>query len=146
MDLKDEQVAILERLLPKVRNRADGKGHPSVDDCMILNGILWILRTGAAWNDLPNRYPPHQTCHRWLQEWVARGDFQEVLRALVRDVKERGGPDLTERFIDGNFVIAKKRGRWGGKTRQGQGTRLMALADGAGVPLAISLQSAARMK
>src|SRR5687768_15731371 len=79
---------------------ADGKGRPRVDDRAILNGILWVLRTGAPWHDMPNRYPPYQTCHRRFQEWVEKGVFEEVLRALVKDVKERGGLDLTECFID----------------------------------------------
>jgi transposase len=108
MDLKDEQWAIVEWLLPKVKRRADGKGRPRIDDRAILNGILWVLRTGAPWHDMPNRYPPYQTCHRRFQEWVEQGVFEKVLRALVQDVKERGGLDLTECFIDGSFVIAKK--------------------------------------
>lgn len=97
MDLKDEQWAVVEPLLPKVERRAD--------DRAILNGILWVLRTGAPWHDMPNRYPPYQTR---FQEWVEKGVFEEVLRALVKDVQERCGLDLTECFIDGSFVIAKK--------------------------------------
>ena len=108
MDLKDEQWAIVAPLLPKAVRRADGKGRPRVDDRAILNGILWVLRTGAAWHDMPNRYPAYQTCHHRFQEWVEKGIFEEVLRMLVKDVKERGGLDLTECFIDGSFVIAKK--------------------------------------
>ena len=108
MDLKDEQWAIVEPLLPKPPRRGDGKGRPRVDDRANLNGILWILRTGAPWHDMPDRYPPYQTCHRRFQEWVEQGVFEQVLRALVQDVKERGGLDLTECFIDGSFVIAKK--------------------------------------
>jgi len=92
----------------KVERRADGRGRPRVDDRAILNGILWVLRTGAPWHDMPNRYPPYQTCHRRFQEWVEKGVFEAILRELVRDVKERGGLDLTECFIDGSFVIAKK--------------------------------------
>jgi len=57
---------------------------------------------------MPDRYPPYQTCHRRFQEWVRAGTFETVLQTLVRDVKERGGLDLTECFIDGTFVIAKK--------------------------------------
>lgn len=108
MELKDEQWAIVEPLLPKSPRRADGKGRPRVDDRAILNGILWVLRTGAPWHDMPSRYPSYQTCHRRFQEWVEKGVFEEVLRALVKDVKERGGLDLSECFIDGSFVIAKK--------------------------------------
>jgi transposase len=108
MDLKDEQWAVVEPLLPKPPRREDGKGRPRVDNRAILNGILWVLRTGAPWHDMPSRYPSYQTCHRRFQEWVKKGVFEEILRALVKDVKERGGLDLTECFIDGSFVIAKK--------------------------------------
>jgi transposase len=108
MDLKDAQWELVKPLLPKPVRRADGRGRPRVNDREILNGILWILRTGARWQDLPERYPPYQTCHRRFQEWVRSGVFEQVLRTLVTDVKERGGLDLTECFIDGSFVIAKK--------------------------------------
>ena len=108
MELTDEQWAIVEPLLPKPVKRADGKGRPRVGNRAILNGILWIMRTGAPWHDLPNKYPAYQTCHRRFQEWVRAGTFESVLRKLVEDVKERGALDLTECFIDGTFVMAKK--------------------------------------
>lgn len=108
MDLTNEQWAVVEPLLPKPVKRADGKGRPRVDNRAILNGILWVMRTGAPWHDMPNRYPPYQTCHRRFQEWVRAGTFEGVLRKLVEDVKERGDLDLTECFIDGTFVMAKK--------------------------------------
>ena len=108
MNLTDEQWSVIEPLLPKLVKRADGKGRPRVDDRTILNGILWIMRTGAPWHDMPNRYPPYQTCHRRFQEWVRSGTFEKILRTLVEDVKERGDLDLTECFIDGTFVMAKK--------------------------------------
>ena len=108
MDLTDEQWAVIEPFLPKPKKRADGKGRPRTDDRAILNGILWVMRTGAPWHDMPNRYPPYQTCHRRFQEWVRSGTFERVLRKLVEDVKERGDLDLTECFIDGSFVMAKK--------------------------------------
>jgi transposase len=108
MELTDEQWAVVEPLLPKPAKRADGKGRPRVDNRAILNGILWVMRTGAPWHDMPNRYPSHQTCHRRFQEWVKTGAFEIILRKLVQDVKERGDLDLTECFIDGTFVMAKK--------------------------------------
>ena len=66
------------------------------------------MRTGAQWKDMPERYPLYQTCYRRFQEWIRSGAFEENLRALVKDGRERGGLDLTECFIDGTFVIAKK--------------------------------------
>ena len=74
----------------------------------MLNGVLWVLRTGAPWQDLPKRYPPYQTCHRWFQQWQQEGTLVEVLRALVADLRDRGKVDLSESFIDGSFAGAKK--------------------------------------
>ncbi len=74
----------------------------------VLNGILWILRTGALWADLPKRYPSKSTCHCRFQEWTASGVFARILTALAEDLEERGGIDLAEGFIDGPFAPAKK--------------------------------------
>lgn len=108
MDLTDEQWAVVEPLIPRPPRRPDGRGRPRVDDRAVLNGILWILRTGAPWKDLPERYPSYQTCHRRFQKWVRTGVLERILRALAQDLKERGRLDLTEGFIDGTFVMAKK--------------------------------------
>ena len=55
MDLTDEQWEILKPLIPDPPRRADGKGRPWRDPRDVLNGILWVLRTGAPWRDLPER-------------------------------------------------------------------------------------------
>jgi len=108
MDLTDEQWTVVQPLIPEPSKRADGRGRPRIDDRKILNGILWIMRTGAQWMDMPDRYPSYQTCHRRFQEWVKAGAFEEMLKALANDLKERGDLDLSECFVDGTFVIAKK--------------------------------------
>ena len=113
MDLTDEQWEVLEPLIPVPPRREDGRGRPWRDPRDVLNGVLWVLRTGAPWKDLPERYPPYQTCHRRFQRWNEEGVLEEVLRALAEDLKERGGLDLSECFIDGTFAGAKKGGgRW----------------------------------
>lgn len=48
------------------------------------------------------------TCHRRFQRWIREGTFERVLEALAQDLKERGKLDLSECFIDGTFVVAKK--------------------------------------
>ncbi|WP_396127139.1 transposase [Edaphobacter bradus] len=63
-DLTDEQWKTLDLLIPKPRRRRDGRGRPWKSRRSVLNGILWVLRTGAPWADLPDRYPSFQTCHR----------------------------------------------------------------------------------
>ncbi len=110
MDLTDEQWEVLEPLMPELPRREDGRGRPWRDPRDVLNGILWILRTGAPWKDLPARYPPYQTCHRRFQRWTEQGVLSEILEALAEDLKERGEIDLSECFIDGTFVVAKKGG------------------------------------
>lgn len=107
MDLTDEQWAIIEPLIPP-EERQRRRGRPWRDAREVLNGILWVLRTGAPWKDLPERYPPYQTCHRRFQRWVRMGVMEAILRALAEDLKARGGLDLQECFIDGTFVVAKK--------------------------------------
>src|SRR5512141_668224 len=108
MDLTDEQWMILKPFIPQPVKRADGKGRPRRENREVLNGILWILRTGAAWRDLPDRYPPYQACHRRFQEWRQAGVIQHILETLAEDLRQRGKLDLSECFIDGTFVVAKK--------------------------------------
>src|SRR5690606_13340953 len=108
MDLTDEQWAVLSLLIPEPPRRPDGRGRPWKPARDVLNGILWILRTGAPWKDLPERYPPYQTCHRRFQRWEQEGVLDRVLLSLAQDLKERGELDVRECFIDGTFVAAKK--------------------------------------
>ena len=79
----------------------------------MLNGILWVLGTGAQWRELPEKYPSYQTCHRRFQQWVCEGKLEQILRGLVEELRARGKLQLEEAFIDASFPGAKKgpRGR-----------------------------------
>ncbi len=66
-ELTDAQWTLLEPLLPESPRRADGRGQPWRPNREALSGVLWILRSGARWKDLPERFPPYQTCHRRFQ-------------------------------------------------------------------------------
>ena len=123
MDLTDAQWAILAPLLPKPRLRRDRRGRPWRDPRDVLNGILWILRTGAPWKDLPDRYPSYQTCHRRFQRWVDHGVLKRVVHALAQDLHARGGLDLSETFIDGSFASAKKKGVTSARPSAGRAPR-----------------------
>ncbi len=107
-ELQDEQWALIEPLLPPSPRRADGRGRPRCDDRAVLNGILWILRSGARWKDLPERFPSYQTCHRRFQHWVDDGTLSRLLASLAEDLRRRGKIDIAECFIDGTFASAKK--------------------------------------
>jgi transposase len=115
-ELTDEQWAIIAPLIPEPPRREDGRGRPWKDSREVMNGILWVLRSGARWEDLPERFPPYQTCHRRFQQWVREGVLRSVLEALAEDLRARGELDLSECFIDGMFVVAKK----GARSRKNQ--------------------------
>lgn len=108
MELSDEQWEIVCKRLPKEEFRKGTRGRPWVDARAVLNGVLWILKTGAQWNELPGKYPPYQTCHRRYQKWVRQGVLEKILEDLARDLQERGGMDIEQSFIDGSFAPAKR--------------------------------------
>jgi transposase len=109
MDLTEVQWRVIEPLLPPEQTQAiKRRGRPWREARAVLNGILWIMRTGAQWDELPKKYPPYQTCHRRFQQWVMDGSFEKILREIARDLHERGGIDVSECFIDGSFAGAKK--------------------------------------
>ena len=119
-DITDVQWLFLDPLIPEPDRRKDGRGRPWRGRREVLNGVLFILRTGAAWADLPERYPPYQTCHRRFQQWVRSGVMRGVLDALAEYLHSRGGFNLDEAFIDGSFAPAKKGvPAWVNQTRQG---------------------------
>jgi transposase len=108
MDLTDEQWAILKTYLPPAPGRADKRGRPWSDPRKMLNGILWILRTGAPWEDLPSRYGPSSTVHDRFQIWRHVGVLTKVLQGLAEDLRARGQLDLSECCVDATFASAKK--------------------------------------
>ncbi len=146
MDLTDAQWEILELLIPKPRRRADGRGRPQRDRREVLNGIMWILRTGAPWKDLPDRYPSYQTCHRRFQQWSRDGTLKAVLHALAEDLYQRGGIDLTEAFIDGTFAGAKKGALPSERPSVGRGPRSWPLQTALVFLSPVGLQVLRRMK
>ena len=77
-DLSDEEWTIIEPLLPR-----RGKGKRRVDDRRVVNGIFYVLRTGAPWRDLPERYGPWQTVWRNFNEWRQAGVLEDVKAALL---------------------------------------------------------------
>jgi transposase len=110
-ELTDEQWAIITPFIPEPSRREDGRGRLWKDSRQVMNGILWVLRSGARWEDLPERCPPYQTGHHRFQQWIREGVLRRALKALAEDLRARGGLDLSECFIEGMFVVAKKGAR-----------------------------------
>lgn len=103
-ELNDAQWALIVPLLPPQNRR----GRPRADDRQTLNGILWVLRSGARWRDLPREYGSDSRCHRRLQEWQVQGVWERLWRAFLSALDARGRLDWSQAFLDGSFVPAKK--------------------------------------
>jgi transposase len=73
-----------------------------------LEGILWILKSGARWQDLPERYPSPATCWRRLQQWTASGVWVIVWQILVKMLDGLGQIDWEQAIGDGTFAPGKK--------------------------------------
>jgi transposase len=112
VDLTDAQWSAIEPYIPRRELRLPSKqgGRPWRSARDVLDGVLWVLRTGAPWADLPRRYPPYQTCHRRFQAWVAGKTLPKILAGLRHDLETRGGIEDVEGYIDGTYVPAKKGG------------------------------------
>jgi transposase len=78
----DAEWAALEPLLRLLR-RADGRGRPPADTLAVPKGVLWTLRTGTQWRELPEKYPPYHPVHGRHQQGSRCGQLEEVLRALA---------------------------------------------------------------
>lgn len=111
MRLTDAQWTVLAPLFPQPFKRTN-RGRPRRPDREVLDGILWILRTGAQWYALPkDEYPSKTTCHDRFQEWNEQNVFPKILAALYELGEEDQVLDLREAFIDGTFSPAKKGAR-----------------------------------
>lgn len=108
-ELTEEQWQKIEPLLPKPKKSRKG-GRPPADNRACLEGILWVLRSGARWQDLPKEYPSASTCWRRLQAWEERGLWLKIWRTFLGELDAQGQLDWSETFADGSFAPAKKGG------------------------------------
>src|SRR5260221_4063436 len=102
-DLTDQEWERVEPKLPSSRGKRAGHYR---DHGLVLNGILWVLRTGAPWRDLPERYGKWKTCHDRLQRWRRQGVWEQVLQALQGEAEAVGEVVWTVVSIDGTTVRA----------------------------------------
>ena len=86
-DIDDVTWERLSKLLPP--ERSGKQGRPCRDNRVIVNALLWILRTGAPWRDIPSEYGPWQSIYTRFRRWEARGVWQGVLEELARNETDR---------------------------------------------------------
>jgi transposase len=102
-DLNDQQFARLQPLLPPQKPHT---GHPNHDHRMMINGMLWIDRTGAPWRDLPERYGKWSSVASRLARWQKTGVWQRILAALHQQADQQGKLSWEVHYVDGTVVRA----------------------------------------
>ena len=106
-ELNDEQWLLISDLFPDKRVGAKG-GRPTALSRNCFEGILWVLRSGARWKDMPPRFPSYATCWRRFAQWSAAGLWDVAMKRLLDELDRRGKLNWNEGFADGTFASAKK--------------------------------------
>jgi transposase len=160
--LTDQQWERLRVLLPPQKPKT---GRPAKDHRMVIDGILWILRTGAPWRDLPVEYGPWQTIATRFYRWVKAGVWTRVLEELQRQADGDGNLDWSLHYVDGTMIRAhqhaagaQKRGLRPaeqltsvahpdealGRSQGGFSTKIHLRAEGGGKPVAMLVTAGQR--
>src|SRR4029077_19348809 len=100
-ELSDGEWATIRPLLP---NKA--RGVPRVDDRRVLNGIFWVLRSGAPWCDLPIAFGPYTTCYNRFVRWRRAGVWSRIIDALAAEFGQTGF--TVSRMILGTGTFGKQ--------------------------------------
>ena len=87
---------LLEQRYPKAAT-----GRPRADLCRVLDGIVFRMRSGCQWNQLPERFGDDSTVHRWFQRWVEDGVLEELWAVLLSECEELGAVDWRWQAADG---------------------------------------------
>ena len=74
-----------ERIAPLLPGKAGDPGRTAVDNRLFVNGVLWVLRSGAHWCDLPERYGRWKTVHKRFCRWSKTGAWDRVFADLIKD-------------------------------------------------------------
>ena len=110
-ELSDSSWEMIEDLITQNQKT----GRPRNDDRLMLNGILWVLCSGAAWRDMPERFGPWSTVYQRFRDWRNRGAFDQMLKRLHIRLNEQGLIDLDTWMIDSTAVRAPRASSGAGK-------------------------------
>jgi transposase len=114
--LSDDHYAVIEPLLPT----NDRPGHPWKCHRSVINGILWVLHTGAPWRDVPGRYGPWQTVYDRFNRWRKDGTWAEVLTHLLDHLERHGRLGRHLWFVDATIIRGTRAAGGAGK-KSGRG-------------------------
>lgn len=128
--LTDEQWDCLAEYFPKPKRT----GRPRADSRRVMDAILWIVRTGAPWRDLPEEeFGPWETVYGHFNAWSSNGTLAKVLRALKRALGDSDDFDHELWCLDGTVVRAARCAAGGGKKGTAASRKTMRWAGPAGV-------------
>src|SRR5436190_3984580 len=135
-DLSDKEWSIIRPMLP-----TKPRGVPRVDDRRVLNGIFWVLRSGAPWREVPALYGPRTTCYNRFVRWRRAGIWDSIMQVLA------AAQDAAVQMIDTSMVrvhqhaacIADSGNQAVGRSRGGLTTKLHVVVDGKGLPLRLGI-------
>jgi transposase len=147
-EVSDEEWAVLDSVIPKPTAKT---GRPARNRREMLNGLLWILCTGAQWRDLPERFGPWATVYCRFNAWRKAGIYDAILDVLhVRE--DRLGVVVHRRHVGAGFAVGGGRVKKSlkthpdepadhalGRSRGGFGAKFHIVADGKGTPLAVEV-------
>jgi transposase len=156
-DLTDQQ---WQRLEPRLPPEKPWTGRPNEEHWRMLNGILWIERTGAPWRDLPRRYGPIGTVSSRFYRWRKAGIWQRILSELQAEAEQRGEINWDIHFMDATIVRAHQHAAGArrdgatpeeararealGRSQGGFSTKLHLRAEGNGRPITMVLTGGER--
>jgi transposase len=117
------------------------RGVPRVNDRRVLNGIFWVLRSGAPWCDLPDDFGPYTTCYNRFVRWRRTGLWDQLMNALAV------GHDAAVQMIHTSIVRVHQHGaciagnseQLMGRSRGGLTTKIHAVVDTSGLPVHLAL-------
>ena len=140
--LTDEHWEQIREHFPEENIPPGRPGRKPIPTRAVLEAVLWILNTGAQWHMLPQCYPNYKTVHRQFQNWCRNEVLRDTLVSLANTLREQGGIDESECFIDAMFASAKGGGADIGPTKRGKGVKIMGIVDRHGLPLSVSTYAA----
>ena len=135
-ELTDHEWATIKPMLPN-----KPRGVPRVNDRRILNGIFWVLRSGAPWRDLPQTFGPYTTCYNRFVRWRRADVWSRIMNALAAT------HDAAVQMIDTTIVrvhqhaacIASNKRQSMGRSRGGLTSKIHAVVDRRGLPVGLAL-------
>src|SRR5215208_3029350 len=135
-ELTDHEWTAIKPLLPH-----KPRGVPRVNDRRVLNGIFWVLRSGAPWRDLPEAFGPYTTCYNRFVRWRRAGVWSRIINALA------GAHDAAIQMIDTSVVrvhqhgacITRNQRQSMGRSRGGLTSKIHAVVDSNGLPVRLAL-------